>query len=53
MENREKSKAVKEKLVSYGPAAVLAYGLFDGVSYSIAFAIASIYEVTIGRPQAR
>mmetsp|Transcript_7376 Transcript_7376/g.20114 ORF Transcript_7376/g.20114 Transcript_7376/m.20114 type:complete len:209 (-) Transcript_7376:1435-2061(-) len=49
MENREKSKAVKEKLVSYGPAAVLAYGLFDGVSYSIAFAIAFLgYEAQTG-----
>ena len=38
--NQDKSKKVKEKLLSYGPAAVLAYGLFDGVSYSIAFAIA-------------
>ncbi len=48
-ENREKSKAVKEKLVSYGPAAVLAYGLFDGVSYSIAFAIAFLgYEAQTG-----
>ena len=48
-ENQEKSKAVKEKLVSYGPAAVLAYGLFDGVSYSIAFAIAFLgYEAQTG-----
>lgn len=48
-QNQEKSKLVKEKLLSYGPAAVLAYGLFDGVSYSIAFAIAFLgYEARTG-----
>jgi len=47
--NQDKSKKVKEKLLSYGPAAVLAYGLFDGVSYSIAFAIAFLgYEAQTG-----
>jgi hypothetical protein len=48
-QNREKSRLVRQKLLSYGPAAVLAYGLFDGVSYSIAFAIAFIgYEAKTG-----
>lgn len=47
--NQDKSRVVKEKLMSYGPAAVLAYGLFDGVSYSIAFAIAFLgYEAQTG-----
>jgi hypothetical protein len=47
--NRERSRAVRETLLGYGPAAVLAYGLFDGVSYSIAFAIAFIgYEAKTG-----
>ncbi|KAI8104907.1 hypothetical protein M9435_000084 [Picochlorum sp. BPE23] len=47
--NAEKSAALRKKLISYGPAAVLAYGLFDGVSYSIAFAIAFLgYEARTG-----
>lgn len=47
--NSEKSKALRDKLIGYGPAAVLAYGLFDGVSYSIAFAIAFLgYEAKTG-----
>ena len=44
-----KSKALRDKLVSLGPAAVLAYGLFDGVSYTIAFCIAFLgYEAKTG-----
>lgn len=47
--NAEKSAALRKKLISYGPAAILAYGLFDGVSYSIAFSIAFLgYEARTG-----
>ena len=46
---REKSKVLREKLLALGPAAVLAYGLFDGVSYTIAFCIAFLgYEAKTG-----
>lgn len=46
---RAKSKVVRDTLIGYGPAAVLAYGLFDGVSYSIAFVIAFLgYEARTG-----
>jgi len=46
---REKSAALRKKLVALGPAAVLAYGLFDGVSYTIAFSIAFLgYEARTG-----
>lgn len=46
---QEKSAALRRKLVELGPAAVLAYGLFDGVTYTIAFAIAFLgYEAKTG-----
>lgn len=46
---QERSKKLRDTLIGYGPAAVLAYGLFDGVSYSIAFAIAFLgYEARTG-----
>eukprot|EP00890_Picochlorum_soloecismus_P004754 jgi/Picsp_1/527/NSC_00524-R1_protein len=45
----QRSQELKKRLVALGPAAVLAYGLFDGVSYTIAFAIAFIgYEAKTG-----
>jgi hypothetical protein len=46
---QQKSKKLRDTLLGYGPAAVLAYGLFDGLSYSIAFAIAFLgYEARTG-----
>lgn len=46
---QDRSKKLRDTLLGYGPAAVLAYGLFDGVSYSIAFAIAFLgYEARTG-----
>lgn len=46
---QQKSAELRKKLVSLGPAAVLAYGMFDGVSYTIAFAIAFLgYEARTG-----
>lgn len=44
-----KSGALKAKLASLGLAAVFSYGLFDGISYTIAFAIAFLgYEAQTG-----
>lgn len=44
-----RSRKLRDTLLGYGPAAVLAYGLFDGVSYSIAFCIAFLgYEARTG-----
>lgn len=46
---QEKSAALRKKLLALGPAAVLAYGLFDGLTYSVAFAIAFLgYEAKTG-----
>jgi hypothetical protein len=46
---QKRSAALREKLVALGPAAVLAYGLFDGITYTIAFSIAFLgYEAKTG-----
>lgn len=46
---QQKSAALRKKLVALGPAAVLAYGLFDGITYTIAFSIAFLgYEAKTG-----
>ncbi|KAH7623716.1 hypothetical protein NADE_008538 [Nannochloris sp. 'desiccata'] len=48
-EKQAKSAELRKRLVSLGPAAVLAYGLFDGISYTIAFSIAFFtYEAQTG-----
>jgi hypothetical protein len=46
---QQKGKEGKGKLAALGLAAVLAYGLFDGISYTIAFSIAFLgYEARTG-----
>mmetsp|Transcript_1993 Transcript_1993/g.7918 ORF Transcript_1993/g.7918 Transcript_1993/m.7918 type:complete len:140 (-) Transcript_1993:4542-4961(-) len=36
----EENKSIVEKLRTYGVAAVIAYGMFDSISYSLSFLIA-------------
>ncbi|PSC73555.1 hypothetical protein C2E20_3215 [Micractinium conductrix] len=46
---RERSAALRVKLASLGLAAVLAYGLFDGLTYTVAFSLAFLgYEARYG-----
>lgn len=46
---QQKSAELRAKLATLGLAAVLSYGLFDGVSYTIAFAFAFLgYEAQTG-----
>lgn len=45
---KDKEKSMLAKLRSYGLAAVLSYGLLDGLTYSIAFAIALKSKQMIG-----
>ena len=46
---QSKNAELRKKLVSLGPAAVLSYGIFDGISYTTAFVIAFLaYETSTG-----